>query len=780
MTGFMSWAGLVPFIRSMSRLPERGRDVASYSHVLCFAAWRPNPVALPMLARFLKQHTGPLTWDLVQEPGDFGLGKIPSRLKPSSTTTSICGFCATGCQLKIHLDEDGNAINVSPQAGYPVNLGMACPKGWQALDPLDSPDRATMPLVRDVTGKLVETDWPGAMDVFTSRMKAIRSEHGRESVAFLSTGQIPFEEMAFLGCLFKFGMGFLHCDANTRQCMATAVTAYKQSFGFDAPPATYADFEESDVIVLIGANLCIAHPIMWQRVMRNPRNPQIIVIDPRATETAQAATRHVMLKPKGDLALLYALAHCILRDGRIDAESLAQTKGFGGFSEFLADYSPASVAEQTGQTVAEIESLASAVSEPGKRVSWWWTMGVNQSHEGVRTAQAIINLCLMTGNIGKPGTGPNSITGQCNAMGSRLFSNTTSLVGGHDFANPEHREKVARMLDMPLEVIPAEASMAYDEILAAAEAETIKGLWIVATNPFHSWIDSGRLARLREKLDFLVVQDMYHNTESALAADLVLPAAGWGEKDGCFINSERRIGTLKTVRKAPGLALSDFRIFRLIAQAWGCGEMFSKWSSPEAVFRLLRDLTKDRPCDITGIEDYEMVDRLGGIQWPYPEDIGLTRVDLTSRRLFEDGIYYTPDGKARFHFTAPVPVPEPPDAEYPFLMLTGRGTSSQWHTQTRTAKSDILRKLYPENVYLELHPSDARKLGLKEGDPVSVRSRRGELTAAAYLAPTVREGQIFIPMHYPEVNRLTHSSFDPHSRQPNYKACAVKLSPASA
>lgn len=722
-----------------------------------------------MLARFLKQKTGPLTRDLVQEPGNFGLGKIPSRLKPSATATSICGYCATGCQLKLHLDKNGEAINLSPQAGYPVNLGMACPKGWQALDPLDSPDRATVPLLRNTAGKLQPIDWPTALHVFTTRLKEIQAKHGRESVAFLSTGQIPFEEMAFLGCLFKFGMNFLHCDANTRQCMATAVTAYKQSFGFDAPPATYADFEESDVIVLIGANLCIAHPILWQRVMRNRRNPEIIVIDPRATETAQAATRHVALNPKGDLPLLYALAHCILRDGRIDAASLARSEGIEEFQQFLRDYSPAAVAERTGQSVEEIETLARTVSAPGKRVSWWWTMGVNQSHEGVRTAQAIINLCLITGNIGKPGTGPNSVTGQCNAMGSRLFSNTTSLVGGHDFANAAHREKVAAGLEIPLESIPTEPSMAYDQILAAAESGEIKALWIVATNPFHSWINSGRLAALREKLEFLVVQDMYHSTESARAADLVLPAAGWGEKDGCFINSERRIGTIKALRKAPGQALSDFRIFRLIAGAWGCGGMFEKWTHPEAVFKRLRDLTRDRPCDITGIADYEMIDRLGGIQWPF------TGPAATERRLFEDGVYYTANGKAKILFSPPADLPEPPDSEFPLLLMTGRGTSSQWHTQSRTGKSDILQKLYPQNAYVEIHPRDARQLGLKDRDPVRVQSRRGELVAAVYLAPTVQPGQIFIPMHYPEVNRLTHAAFDPHSRQPNYKASAVSL-----
>ncbi|MFT3990799.1 MAG: nitrate reductase [Luteolibacter sp.] len=725
-----------------------------------------------MLKSLLKQHSGPLTKDLVLEPGNFGLGKVPARLKPTSTVTSICGFCATGCQLKIHLDENGRAINLTPQAGYPVNLGMACPKGWQALDPLSASDRATTPLLRDASGQLQPVDWPTALDSFTTRFKKIQAEHGRESVAFLSTGQIPFEEMAFLGCLFKFGMGFIHCDANTRQCMATAVTAYKQSFGFDAPPASYADFEESDVIILVGANLCIAHPILWQRVMRNKRNPNIIVIDPRATETAQAANQHVVLKPKGDLALLYALAHCIIRDGRIDEASISNTEGYEEFAAFVNDYSPASVAERTGQTVGQIEALARTVSEPGKRVSWWWTMGVNQSYEGVRVAQAMINLALITGNIGKPGTGANSITGQCNAMGSRLFSNTTSLVGGHDFAYPEHREKVSRMLGIPPEAIPSETSLAYDQIIQAAEDGKIKGLWVIATNPFHSWIDSAQVRKLREKLDFLVVQDMFSTTESARQADLLLPSAAWGEKHGCFINSERRIGTIKPVRQAPGLALSDFRIFRLIAQAWGCGAMFEKWTDPEAAFKILRDLTKDRPCDITGIRDYQHLDDDGGIQWPFPDD-GAERA--RERRLYEDGKFYTPNQKAKLLFSPPAEMPEKPDAAYPFLLLTGRGTSSQWHTQSRSSKSDILRKLYPEKAYVEIHPDDAVKLRVGEGDIVTVASRRGSMKAAVYLAPTVQRGQVFLPMHYPEVNGLTHSSVDPHSRQPNYKACAVKV-----
>jgi assimilatory nitrate reductase catalytic subunit len=273
-------------------------------------------------------------------------------------------------------------------------------------------------------------------------------------VAFLSTGQIATEEMALLGAVAKFGLGMIHGDGNTRQCMATAVTAYKESFGFDAPPYTYADLEESDCLVFVGANPCIAHPVLWERVTANRRSPEIIVIDPRRTETASAATLHVPVKPKGDLAFFYALANVFLAHGWLDQDFIdAHTHGFSDFARFVESFTPEAVAEATGIAPAVICDVAHRI-RARKRVSFWWTMGVNQSHQGTRTAQAIINLALMTGNIGKPGTGANSITGQCNAMGSRLFSNTTNLLGGHDFANPNHREKVARIIDIPVERIP--------------------------------------------------------------------------------------------------------------------------------------------------------------------------------------------------------------------------------------------------------------------------------------------------------------------------------------
>ena len=724
----------------------------------------------------IKQHQGPLTAELLREPGRFGLGQVPAGAVPDAVTNSICGFCSTGCRLRLHL-KDGEAIGLTPEARYPVNLGMACPKVWEALTVLDAPDRATRPLWRDASGERHPIGWDTALEEMVYRFKEIQAKHGKESLAFISTGQIPCEEMAFLGALTKFGMGFKHGDGNTRQCMATSVVAYKQAFGFDAPPYTYADFEESDVLVFIGANPAIAHPILWQRVLSNRRSPEIVVIDPRRTETAQSATRHLALKPKGDLWLLYALAHCIVRDGRVDdAFIAAHTTGFDDFENFLAGYAPESVADRTGLTTGEIEALARLVSDPSKRVSWWWTMGVNQSYEGVRTAQAIVNLALMTGNIGKPGTGANSITGQCNAMGSRLFSNTTNLLGGHDFAYPAHRSKVAGILGIDEERIQKETGWAYDQILDGIDRVDIKGLWIIATNPNHSWIDQSRFKELRDKLEFLVVQDMYESTETAQLADVLLPAAGWGEKEGTFINSERRIGVIRPVRKPPGQALSDFRIFRLIANAWGCGEMFAKWTSPEAVFRMLQELSAGQPCDITGIDGYDAIDAAGGIQWPFPKE---NADPARERRLFADARFYTPDGKAKFFYDPPKEhLPEEPDADYPFLLLTGRGSSSQWHTETRTAKSAILRKLSPVGLHVEIHPADAAKLGIREKDLVEIRSRRGKVVAQAYVTSVVQPGQVFLPMHDREVNRLTHASFDPHSRQPSYKASAVAMKKA--
>jgi len=720
----------------------------------------------------MHQKDGPLTEDLRLGQSDLGLGKLPQRLMPDSVVKLICGYCSTGCSMDVHI-KGHVPVNITPTRNYPVNLGEACPKGWEALTPLHAPDRAKTPYLKNEHGQLQPVDWETALNEFVNRFVKIQHQYGKESVAFLSTGQFPIEEMALLGALAKFGMGFVHGDSNTRQCMATSAVAYKESFGFDAPPYSYRDFEESDTIIFIGANPCIAHPIMWERVMMNRHQPKIIVIDPRKTETAMAASHHYAIKPKSDLTLFYGLANILMTNGWIDTEYIHRhTTGYEEFKMHVQSFSPDKVSNVAGLAVQDIHDLAEMIHE-GRRVSFWWTMGVNQSYEGVRTAQAIINLALITGNIGRPGTGANSITGQCNAMGSRLFSNTTNLLGGYDFFNPDHCRKVSAILGMDVDLFPTKKSMAYDQIIESIAQDKIKGLWVIATNPAHSWINQNEFKSIVKKLDFLVVQDMYHTTETAQLADLILPAAGWGEKEGTFINSERRIGSIKKISAAPGQALADFYIFKLIAEYWGCAGLFKDWNTPQDVFQILKKLSKGQPCDITGITDYKMLDEAGGIQWPFKKSESIIE---TERRLFEDGVFYHADGKARIIFEEVRKNPEPVCDYYPFELLTGRGTSSQWHTQTRTGKSQILKKLYPKFVYVEINPKDAHALDITQNQWIYVSTRRGNVKAQASIIPTIKEGQIFMPMHYEETNKLTFPAFDPYSRQPSYKTCAARVS----
>ncbi|SMP71757.1 nitrate reductase (quinol-dependent), catalytic subunit [Neorhodopirellula lusitana] len=731
------------------------------------------------LPELLQRRDGSMTRELLLKPGQHGLGMTHDSMVADTTTTATCGYCSTGCGLRLHL-RDGEAVGLTPETQYPVNLGMACPKGWEALRVLDSDERATTPLLRDANGKMQPIEWEAAFTTFVDKMRGVQEKHGQDSVAFLSTGQIPSEEMAFLGALARFGMGIRHGDGNTRQCMATAVTAYKESFGFDAPPFTYDDFEQSDCLIFIGANPCIGHPIMWERVLRNPNTPEIIVIDPRRTETAMAATQHLQVKPKHDLAILYAITKLLIDNGYVDRQFVeGHTNGFEELCEHVSQFDVDTVAHAAGVSVGSLEQVAHTIGTR-KAVSLWWTMGVNQSYEGTRTAQAMINIALITGNIGRPGTGANSITGQCNAMGSRLWSGTTNLLGHHSFASEQDRQKVADVLGFDSECIPTTSSWRYDRIIEGVRNGEIKALWVIATNPAHSWIDQADVKELFGKLDFLVVQDMYDTTETAEHADLIFPTAGWGEKEGTFINSERRYGLLKKVRRAPGQALSDFQILRGIAHYWGVGEQFAEWTDPEAVFRIMQRASRGQPCDITGIDGYAHIDRCGGIQWPWTEaDAAATGSSEPpqQRRLFEDGRFFYDDGKAKLIVDDITPMPEPPTQKYPVTLLTGRGTVSQWHTQTRTKQSPVLGMLYPQEAYVEINPVDADEWEIVHGDTVTIESRRGKIEANACVTATVRRGQAFIPMHYAETNQLTLSHFDPHSGQPSYKDCAVRITP---
>ena len=689
-----------------------------------------------------------------------------------------CGYCSTGCNMMIQFNEKGKP-QVRANPNYPVNQGKACPKGFQLLSHLDAGDRAKTPYIRDRTNKLVPTDWDTALKAFVKNFKTIQEKYGNNSIAFISTGQITNEEHALLGALAKFGMGMVHGDGNTRQCMATAVVAYKQSFGWDSPPFTYEDLEKSDVLIFLGSNAVISHPVLWWRIKNNPNNPTVVVIDPRKTDTAtdSQTTHHYPIKAKSELYILYTLANILIQKGWIDQKFIyAHTSGFEAFKEHVKQFDISRTSEITGITKENITMLANIIHK-GKAVSFWWMLGVNQAHQATRTAQALINLALMTGNIGKPGTGPNSITGQCNAMGARIFSNTTALMGGYDFLNEIDRSTVAKILNIEVNRIPHENSWSYDKILDKVLEGKIKGLWFICTNPAHSWINSNVFPKIVENLEYIVVQDMYHTTETAQFADLILPAAGNGEKEGTFVNSERRIGIVQKILNPPGEALSDFEIFKLIAQAWGCSQLFEKWTDPESAFLILKELTRGKPWDFTGIRSYQMLVDNGGIQWPY-SDIN-NENPPKYRRLFNDGVFYHKDGRAKFLYDEILPYPEEINKEYPFILITGRGNISIWHTNTRTGKVPLLAKKLPLDPYIEINSEDAVKMEINDNQWVEVSSRRATIQARASIGKIMKEGEVFMPMHYKDTNKLTYPIFDEFSREPGYKFAAVQVKPSS-
>jgi anaerobic selenocysteine-containing dehydrogenase len=690
----------------------------------------------------------------------------------TQTIRTTCSYCSVGCNFTATV-EDGRVTSWIPDKEYPVNQGRSCPKGFNLLEAFRAEDRLTTPMARDRnTGELRPVSWTEAFDRFVEGFRTVLQQHGPEAAAFISTGQMPVEEMAFLGALGKFGMGMVHGDGNTRQCMATSAVAYKQSFGFDAPPYTFTDLEDSDYLIFVGANPVFAHPVLWDRLKKSATARKIVVIDPRATRTAQAADQHIQVKPKADLELLYAVTNELIANEWTDGEFIeAHTSGFEELRRHVSSFSPDTVQRSCGIPAETIRTLAREIHE-AKAVSWWWTMGVNQSHQGVRTAQAMINIALITGHIGRPGTGPNSLTGQANAMGSRIFSNTTSLYAGLDFLQEADRNRVAEQMGIDVARIPAQNSLPYHKILERIDTGEMKAIWFLATNPGHSWIDKNTLFERLRTLDFVVVQDLYTTTQTAQFADLLLPAAGSGEKYGTFINSERRIGIVDKVMDPPGDAKSDFDIFKGIAEAWGIGEMFSDWNTAEDVFRFLTRISAGRPCDISGITGYDMIRKMGGVQWPYPKD----NPDSTQhRRLFSDGRFYTEDGRARLLVDEIAPIPEAANTEYPTILLTGRGSKVQFHTQTRTGKVALLRQSYPENAYVEVNPEDARELGLLNGTKVDVVSRRGAVTVDCRVSQELARGQVFMPMHYPETNLLTFPAFDPYSAEPAYKYSAVRL-----
>lgn len=680
---------------------------------------------------------------------------------------STCNYCALDCNLDFYV-EDEKIVRVLPTKGYPVNDGFCCIKGLSLDKQQTVVKTSPLPKIRQADGSMKEVSWDEGFQYVADQLQELQAKYGRESVAGISTGQLTMEEFAIFGHVMRNYLK-TNVDGNTRLCMATAVVAHKQSYGFDAPGYTLKDLELSDTIIFIGANPVVAHPILWKRVRQNP-DKKVIVIDPRKSETAMNADYWYPVKCRGDLYLLYTLANVLIEKGWIDQNYIeAHTEGYGEFKEFVKPFTLDQAQETAGLSPEQILELAQLIHE-GKRVSFWWTMGVNQGYEAVRTAQAIINLALMTGNIGRPGTGANSITGQCNAMGSRSYSNTAVLYAGGDFTNPARRAKVAESLGVDESVLAEKPTATYNQIIEGINEGRIKGLWILCTNPRHSWTNNETFASAVKKLELFVVQDIYDTIESAEECTVFFPVVPGIKKEGTYINLERRLSAMRPCLAKKENEITDYEAILGVGKALGMGGLLKGWETPKDCFELMKKCSKGMPGDITGVT-WEMLENSNGVQWPFRE--GETLED-DERRLYEDGSFFTLSRKAQFKFEAPMENPLPLTEEYPYLFNTGRGSVGQWHTQSRTSEVQFIGDVSAREAYLFMNPGTAAAYGLEENDRILVHSVNGEKAGfQVRISDQVREKELYAPIHYIECNKLTPSVYDPYSKEPSYKATPV-------
>ena len=710
---------------------------------------------------------------------DPDAGYISAQKVPDRWVATTCGYCSVGCGMFIGV-KDGRAVAVRGNPDHPVSRGLLCPKGLSEHHTIGATNRARYPMLRRSrrnreaakADEMARVSWAEAFETMAARFRDVQDRHGSHSVGVISTGQLVTEEFYTLGKLVQLGIGTPNYDGNTTLCMSTAVAGYKRSFGSDGPPAAYEDFEIADLILLIGANIADNHPILCRRLQSNP-DKTVIVVDPRVTKTAMLADFHLPIRPRADLALVNALIHVVIEHGLIDREYIERhTTGFEALRESVGDCTPEHAAAITGLTAETIYRTAWLYAS-AERALIAWTMGVNHSTKGTETVNAINNLALITGNIGRAGAAPFSITGQCNAMGTREAGFASNLPGYRTFESGADRAELATLWNVPVERIPSARGLAYPDIIEAALEKRIRALWIIATNPIVSFPNLGVLQQALEGLEFLVVQDGFHPTPTSAYADLVLPAAIWGEKEGTYTNSERRVSKANRAVDPPGEAKADFDIFLGLADALGVREeLFPGWKTAGDAFEEWKRVSAGRLCDYSGMT-YEAIEEHGGIQWPFPAG----SVDpKESRRLYTDGVFQTDDGRARLLPVAWEPFPEQPTAAFPFVLNTGR-TVEHWHTRTKTANVPILERLSP-NAWLEMNPRDARGLGLKAQDRVDVVSQRGRVrNVELRVTETIAPGQVFVPFHYAEANanQVTQSAFDPISREPNYKQSAVRV-----
>ena len=706
---------------------------------------------------------------------------------------STCPYCGVGCGVII--ETEGTRITgVRGDPDHPANFGRLCTKG-QTLHLTASPAiaqqaRLLQPLRRLERGGAAQAvSWDVALDLATERFSSTIAQHGPDSVGFYISGQLLTEDYYVFNKLAKGLIGTNNVDTNSRLCMSSAVAGYKLTLGADAPPACFDDVNHASCLFIVGSNAAFAHPVLFRRIEEAKKaNPamKVIVADPRRTDTAGFADLFLPLQPGSDVMLFHGLLHIMLWEGWLDAAYIAaHTTGFDALKALVREHTPDRVAQACGLKKEDLYTAAQWFAQSPATLSLY-CQGLNQSSSGTAKNATLINLHLATGQIGKPGAGPFSLTGQPNAMGGREVGGLANLLSAHrDLANPQHRAEVAALWGVPS--VPEKPGKSAVEMFEAAADGEIKALWIACTNPAQSMPDQATVRRALQRAEFVVVQEAFATAATCDYADLLLPATTWGEKDGTVTNSERRISRVRPAVPAPGEARHDWRIVVDFAQRLetrlrpGQRTLFP-YPSPEPIWNEHRESTRGRDLDITGLS-YEKLENEGPQQWPLR-----TGETVGQERLYENGAFPTPDGKARFAALPFVPLAEPRESRYPFSLTTGR-LRDQWHGMTRTGTLGRLFGHVAEPA-VQLNPQDMVRRGLKDGDLVHVTSKRGSILVPLQGSEDIGLSQAFIAMHWGAeylsglsstgeqlagVNALTTSAYCPSSKQPELKHAAVKV-----
>ena len=681
-------------------------------------------------------------------------------------------------------DADGNPMwTARGDRQHPSSLGQVCIKGATVGETL-ARGRLSQPLYRPtLNDDFQPISWDSAFDLLTGRIRSTLAGKGPNAIAMYGSGQFHTEDYYLAQKLLKGALGTNNFDANSRLCMSSAVAGYTRSLGSDGPPCCYEDLDHCSVAFLIGTNTAECHPVLFQRLLkrkkRDPKGLTIVVVDPRKTDTAKIADHHLAIAPGTDLALLHGLARLVIQDNGFDSDFIdAATEGFASFTQTINAWTPGKTAKFCGITEQDLRAVGRLWSRKEGVLSLW-SMGVNQRREGTAVVSGLINLHLLTGEIGKPGAGPFSLTGQPNAMGGREAGGLAHLLPGYRLVtNPDHRAEVEQAWGFAKDSIAATPGLGAWQQVEAMEQGELDLWWVAATNPLVSMPDLERVKNAMQRCPLVVVSEAYADTETSHYAHLLLPAAQWSEKAGAMTNSERRVTYCPSFRPRHGESRPDWEVFAELGRRLGFAEQFTYASSAE-VYAEFTTLTEGRVCDVSGLS-HGLLQAHGSQQWPFPKGHEPTR---TSKRLYVGKRFPTASGRARFQSEAPLGLAEPPCDVYPLVLTVGRYLG-QWHTMTRTGMVQRLNDMHPE-PRLEMHPEDAKVYGVDDNGLAAITSRRGTLTARVTLTDRIRRGSVFLPMHWGftqdeacEANTLMHEESCPISKQPELKASAVVVAPA--